>query len=238
VFKEKGGRLPAQDVSPRLPQELQSTAAWPDEGNVKEFTTDDKLAREIFDEGAYVYFPSSRAEAPHWLNRESLPTVEFDLSPKIEKRLRKPIYVEQSVEKFHQWLLAVLLEARVDIAVVKSGEVMQFQLTGNLPLALASLPVLNLVNEILQRILGDHNSHIVWLGRQNNNRLGIVSGSELKVPSIEALSAGQSTLLGIFGTILRYGDHTKWQGGLPADEITGIRGRNRPDLSADGGRAT
>jgi hypothetical protein len=60
------------------------------------------------------------------------------------------------------------------------------------------------------------------LGRQGGNKLGIATGSALKVPTIEALSAGQSTLLGIFGTILRYADHPRWQGNLLAGEVAGI----------------
>jgi hypothetical protein len=223
LFKEKGGRLPAGEVSARLSQELASAAAWPDEGSFKEFTIGDELVGKIFEEGIYAYFPSSRAEAPHWLNRESLPTAEFDTSMRVTKRLRKPIYVERSLEKFQQWLLGVLFESRSDVNVVlNTGGIPHFQPVGNLFSVLASRGVVGLANQILCRILGDQNVYFAWLGRQGGNKLGIAAGGVLKVPTIEALSAGQSTLLGIFGTILRYADHPRWQGNLPAGEVAGI----------------
>jgi hypothetical protein len=155
LFKEKGGRLVAADVSARLPQELRPAAVWPDEGSVKEFSIGEELAGKIFEDGIYVYFPSSRSEAPHWLNRESLPTADFDSAARFAKRLRKPIFVERSLEKFQQWLLAVLFESRSDIMVSNiAAGVPYFQLTGNLPLVLASRNVLELANKILHQILG------------------------------------------------------------------------------------
>lgn len=47
---------------------------------------------------------------PHWLNRESVPNRDFDLQQTFEKILRKPIFVERSIEKLVQWLLSVLID--------------------------------------------------------------------------------------------------------------------------------
>ena len=88
-FKEKGGRLSATEVVNRLSESLRPAAALVEEGSVKEFGISDEDAKKIFEEGVYAYFPSSRAEVPHWLNRESLPTPSFDVAQLISKRLRK-----------------------------------------------------------------------------------------------------------------------------------------------------
>ncbi len=83
-FKEKGGRVPPADAAARLPESMRSAASWPsDDTAVKEFAISDERAGKIFEEGVYAYFPSSRAEVPHWLNLESLPTSEFDLRRRI-----------------------------------------------------------------------------------------------------------------------------------------------------------
>src|SRR5690606_17187374 len=68
-----------------------------------------------------------------------------------------------------------------------------------------------------QQIVGDSEARFVWLGRRHPEKLGfrVSSGT---IPSLGALSAGQSTLLGIFGTILAYGD----QRGFSYNHIPGI----------------
>lgn len=225
VFKEKSGNVPAAEVATRLPESLRSTAGWADGGeSIKEFSVADAKAGEIFETGVYAYFPASRAEAPHWLNRESLPAHDFDLAPRFTKRLRKPIYVERSLEQFQQWLLTVILEARPDAVLLPGaeGQPGQFQLVGNIMRGLAAQPVLQLANRILSIILDDPNARFVWLGRGSLHKVGIVSREQMVVPALEALSGGQSTLLAIFGTLLRYADSERWQGGLPPDSVSGI----------------
>ena len=206
LFKEKAGRLPAGEISARLPEVLRPAATWPDsDESIKEFPIGDDVAGKIFQEGAYAYFPSSRAESPNWLNRESVSAVEFNLAAKFAKRLGKPLYVENSLEKFQQWLLSIILEARHDVVAVGpsiAGGEAQLQLVGNVALGFSAGTVLGFANELLRRILDDPNARFGWLGRHGTHKLGIATGSELKVPSIDALSAGQSTLLGIFELVL------------------------------------
>jgi hypothetical protein len=117
-YKEKAGTISAADVGQRTPYSITPTVSWPDDGSIKEFSLNDEQSRKIFETGVYLYFPSSRAETPYWLNRDSLPVDEFDLAPRFSKRLRKPIYVERGLDKFKQWMMSVLIDVRMDIQLM------------------------------------------------------------------------------------------------------------------------
>jgi hypothetical protein len=105
LFNEKGGHVPPDDARARLPESLHPAVAWGENDNIKQFAISDEEAGKIFEEGAYVYFPSNRAEAPHWLNQETVATAEFDVRSKFSRRSYKPIYVEKALEKLQQWIL-------------------------------------------------------------------------------------------------------------------------------------
>ena len=109
-FTEKGGRIPAAEARARLPESLQPAANWGEGDDIKNFALEKEQAGKIFQQGVYVYFPSSRAEAPHWLNTETIASAEFELQPRFKGRLSKPIYVEKALERIQQWILSVMLE--------------------------------------------------------------------------------------------------------------------------------
>jgi hypothetical protein len=182
----------------------------------------EEAAKRIFAEGVYTYFPSSRTEYPAWLNRDSLPSAEFDSAIKIARSLKKPIYVERSIDQFQQWLLSIILESRHEVAIIPNQGGAQFHLSGNVGAAFASGGVLASANEILKRILGDPEVTFVWLGRHSPHKLGVGKRGSLHIPSLSALSSGQSTLLSIFGTILRYADNPRSGSALPLNEISGV----------------
>jgi len=206
IFKEKGGKLSADDAKKRIPDSLKEAANWPEEGAVKEFNIQDSLAGKIFDQGIYVYFPSSRAEIPHWLNQEALTSPDFKSAPTMTKELRKPIFVERGLQQVEQWLLSVILEARFDLVDLGPDKNPRYQFSSDSRRSLNAGATLMQATEVLRRLLGDENAQFFWLGRQSGKKLGIESGGKLIAPSLSALSAGQSTLLATFGTILSYGD--------------------------------
>jgi hypothetical protein len=222
LFKEKVGKVPPTDAAERLPESLKAAASWAEQGSIKEFAIPDESAGKIFEEGVYVFFPSSRSEVPHWLNQESVPVADFDLSARFTKRLRKPIFLEENIRRFEQWLLSVILESRHDISLsVKDGAVAPI-LRGNVEMSFAAGTALALANTVLQAILDQDDAQFVWLGRRNNVKLGIAVGAEVVSPSLASLSAGQSTLLGMFGTILRYGDYGMKTPILSSKQIAGL----------------
>ena len=213
-FKEKAGYVVATEVVGRLADSLRVAAVWPDNDSFKDISIEDEVAGRIFEDGVYAYFPSNRSEIPHWLNRESVDLINFDDSSLFTKKLRRPILVERTINLFEQWISAVILESRVDMAEILAGDISR---------SVRPSSVLMLANRIISIILDSPGAYFVWNGRHSQRRIGIANAEKaMIVPSLDALSSGQSNLMSIFGTILRYADHSKWLGSLPADEIAGI----------------
>lgn len=231
-FQEKHGTLSPGDGMKAVGEALQAGVSWQVDAPMKQFTLDDPTAEKIFEAGAYVYFSSSRAEYPHWLNREVAPR-EFDISARFSKRLRKPIFVERSLHDFAQWILSVVSDGRIDVqaafqvlslaAMQAQGEQPQaFTMPAGVMTATQAQSALLTANEILRAVLDEPSAHFVWLGRHNPLKLGIAKAGQLALQGLESLSLGQATLLGVFGTLLRYGDDPQWNGALRASDITGI----------------
>lgn len=223
TYKEKAGTLDAAQVAQRLPAELQGAAQWPTEGSVKEMDVGEDKSRRIFEEGVYAYFPSSRSEIPYWLNRESIPETEFEVFGAFAKRLRKPIFVERGLQEFKQWVISVILESRAHVGVtIGIGNVPQLHVTGDAGEAFLGMNVWNQCNLVLQKVLDDDQVRFVWLGRKDPDKLAVAKESGIFLPNLDALSGGQSILLTLFGTLLRYGDQSQAGTALDLGTIQGI----------------
>lgn len=221
IYKEKGGSLSTEDVINSLPEPFKTYASWPKDGPVKDFPLPDEVSKKIFEQGAYLYFPSSRAETPHWLNRSSLPDADFNLVPRFTKQLKKPIYVESGLQQLKQWLLSIIVEIRADFVIMPIQNGVNIPMAQDYANALTLKPLWDSLNGILKAILNDQSARLVWTGRFSDSKMGFVkSGSNLALP-LEALSAGQVTLFNVFGTLLKYGDGTT-EGGTKPDLIKGI----------------
>ncbi len=181
----------------------------------------------MFHDGAYVYFPSSRAEVPHWLNRDAVKVDDFDLTHRISRSLQKPIFVERSLDQLKQWLLSVLIDARIDFTLLpdpKGGKLPVISAGDNILSAIAVFQnkiLWESINSILRAIFDDTSVALVWLGRHSLGRLSIQRDGAIIMPTLDALSAGQATVLSIFGTLLRYGDAAGPEQGTSA-RIEGI----------------
>jgi energy-coupling factor transporter ATP-binding protein EcfA2 len=127
-FKEKAGIVAAEDAAARLPPSLQHLANWPENESIKEFSLPDDVSRQIFEQGVHIYFPTSRSEVPFWLNRESVQNETIDLSQKLSKRLRKPIFVERGLEDLVRWILGLLIDVRIDIDVLLTAQTKEMAL--------------------------------------------------------------------------------------------------------------
>lgn len=208
-FREKGGQLRVDEVVAELPEELRPLAAWNEEGAVKEFQIEEEKSRAVFEEGAYVYFPASRYEIPNWLNVESLETEWLDIGQRYKGMLHKSIYVDRGINKILQWMLSVLLDSRCEMTLIFDKNDNQYKINPSerwatcLPTLVAWVPA---IHAILQAIFDDPAVRLVSLGRHAPGRLAVCSGDAPIAPSLDALSAGQATLLTVFGTLLRYGD--------------------------------
>jgi hypothetical protein len=221
VVCTRAGAAPPPDVlnDPEFADIRQTLA---DEGNIKTVVGNPGKVKEIFEAGVYAFFPSNRSEIPHWLNADTLEQeVQSTFTAQFDKSLKKPIVVERSISDLKSWLVDVLLDASVDLGLVLANvgwtpETFRQNLLSKIG---PNLVVYAAVNSILEAILNDPGVRIVRLGRQNRDRkIAVAKGEQLLLPSIDNLSAGQSTLLSIFGTLVRYADSRP----RPLHEIEGV----------------
>lgn len=148
---------------------------------------------------SYCFFPANRHENPHWLNLDAIrdDKEEFNLDAKFSGRLEKPIYLPSTLKENKNWLMDVVLDWHVKKLIDTSIEAIYWN------------QAVNLLQGILEKQnirfgIGERSSH--------DNRISIVendaSGKAQKtlIPSINNLSSGQTVLLNLFLTILRYSD--------------------------------
>jgi hypothetical protein len=222
AYVEKAGRLVAADVRQRAPASVTKFIAWETEGNSKTCSVSSDVAKRAYEEGAYAYFPSSRSETPYWLNQGSLPATGFDLTPRYNQQLNKPIFVEKGLEKLKQWLLSVILEVRADVQPITANNELLWVARNNIPQITAAHVHLANLNTILKTILDCQTARLTWLGRHNRAAIGFAMTDSSPALPLESLSTGQGTLFNIFGTLMRYGDGTT-AGLVPvSDFIAGI----------------
>lgn len=222
IYREKAGSVDSASLHDRVPADFIPNLNWNLEGSLKDFHIDGKRSEEIFEKGVYTYFPSSRSEAPYWLNKEAISTLEFDVDPAFSRKLTKPIYVERALASFKQWLLSVLADCRTEIWPKHNENGVEWNFRGDPQSAMISAEVLVHCNKILQAIFGDDSFRFVWMGRKSPDKIAVARGGVLAFPNLDALSTGQAILLGMFGTLLRYGDLSQSGSGVNLEEITGI----------------
>ena len=205
-YCEKSGNLDQADLTDRIGHDFPGLS-WPTEGDHKVVTGTDETLKSIFLNGAYAFFPSSRAEIPHWLNLDSLDRKpQFKFSLRFSQNLSKPIFVERGLESLKPWLLDVIVDSRFDsILLYKENDidVLRRQAIG----AIIHAKTLTNINQILKTIILDSEVRLGYLNRSfGANRLCIVRGDDLIIPSLDHLSSGQATLFSTFATIMRYGE--------------------------------
>lgn len=190
------------------------------------------FAKKDFHNSAYAYFPAYRHEKPFWANTDSVNERPNDGKNRFSNHLSKPLVCIQSAEQTASWLLDVILD---DLAKAHSNQVELFnsldQLNPNGVAEVASIKAIlspaNLIafsnaNSILTAILG-YPARFAVSPRNNNKRLHYMRTKEKNPQTlhISHLSHGQSSLLGIFCTIMRYSDTLVGQT-KKLDEITGV----------------
>ena len=222
AFIEKAGTLDADDLRQRISGTLSGYIHWDADGNTKKCTVDPHLAKNIFESGAYVYFPSSRSESPYWLNEGSIAQPAFDLVKTYGEKFKKPIFVEKGLHKLKQWLLTILLDLRADVQPVNNNNVTFWVALHGIE----RLPIVHAVwatlNSILRTILDCPTARLVWLGRHNKGGVGYSLTEKSPSLPLESLSAGQATLFNIFGTLMRYGDGTTREYAQISTSISGV----------------
>ena len=222
----QSGEVPFDEIAKDLEPFGSLNAANKDK-SLKTGDITEKLPETVFREGVYVYFPSSRHEIPFWLNEKAL---ELQSARTDEGRftgtLGKPMVLERGISELKPWMIDLLLDASADATSLVQQLARRVEDKGSGLLQALVVPLklgvsLQDLNRILRGILLRDNARIVRHHRgTGERRLQIFYGDDLAMPTLDALSAGQGTLLNVFGSTLRFGTQTKATG--TAAETEGI----------------
>ncbi len=182
--------------------------------NKKEFELD-------FIRNSYCYFPSDRFEMPYWINKDAAKGLEqFKEVEYFSGNLNRDIVVRSSLDQIKSWVLDVFLDSRADL-VFDGDRISVNKNTNDLRLLQESIKnIENLISAIVQKKV---KLDLNYRGL-NRSRIRLIDTSTYEefIPSLDNLSAGQSTLLGIFATIIQYADRADINKSINLKTIEGI----------------
>lgn len=169
---------------------------------------DQKKAQIIFESNLLTYFPSYRYEIPGYLNDPYQIKLSFANSSGISGRLKNPLEVVSGLPQLVNWIMDVVLD------IANNPNVLQTRvLFHNLNTILT--------NTIISKGLG---SLRFGIGPRSfgGTRIQVVSQStnESIYPSIFNISSGESSMLCLFGELIRQADNNI--NSIELNQISGI----------------
>ena len=197
--------------------------------NIKYWSlNDEKKIKDIFSNSVLTYFPSYRYETPSYLNAPYTIKLDYAIKSKFEGYLENQIEVVSDLPTLANWFLDVLLDMKL------KEETRLFRNGNNfLPITIPSAEktcVWDNLNKIVSSALSSkHYEGIVRLGIGTRNsgstRIAIMNDVPQKTsrcicPSIFNLSAGELSLISIFGEILRQADNN--HNNIQLNDINGV----------------
>lgn len=199
--------------------------------NIKYWSVDDKniIEKEIFSKSILTYFPSYRYETPNYLNEPYNIKLDYAIKSKFTGYLENQIEVVSDLPTLVNWFLDVLLDMKLkeETRLYKDGN--------NITIPVTIPPqektcVWDNLNKIVSNALSSksYNGTVrLGIGARNSGstRIAIMndvpSNTSLCIcPSIFNLSAGELSLISIFGEILHQADNN--QNNIQLHNINGI----------------
>jgi len=169
---------------------------------------DKKTAEKVFFNNLMTSFPSYRFEMPGYLNDPYQISLDFKKKHGFTGRLKNPIEVVSGLSTFANWIMDIVLDLRVE------GKVQDQILFQNL-------------NSIITHTLTAKNRGALRFGVGprgfGGKRIQVLENKENGeqiYPTIFNLSSGESSLLCLFGELLRQADNIR--NNIQPHEITGI----------------
>ena len=219
-YCEKSGVLEAASYSPSVKSDFTSIWNWSTEKSHKDVSANEKTVETEMINGAHAFFPASRREDPDWLNPQSLKAHPTSFSPRFDKQLDKPLWIETCAEENISWVLDVFLDSLVDPnehvllsslehirqrenteqQTALSGELLDRRrdMTNRYKLGQACKNV----ERILRAILQDRTAELILNFRNiGPSRISVKMRDGRIIPTLQSLSEGQSQLFHLFATI-------------------------------------
>jgi energy-coupling factor transporter ATP-binding protein EcfA2 len=182
-----------------------------------------KKFEKDFRENSYCFFPSDRFEYPHWLNRgNEINNLQLSDNIRHAGKLEKPILAKTSLNQIKSWILDVIVDSRCSVEPNERGyEFSPEVILGNIRSLKQSVEN---IEKILSKIMCVDIKFKLNYRTQGLGRLGIINKETCAdiIPSLDNLSAGQSTLLSMFALIVKYSDLQDLNKSIHLDEIEGI----------------
>jgi 5S rRNA maturation endonuclease (ribonuclease M5) len=218
-YIDKNGQLTLQECTNKTNGLLTLNQNWQDNNNFKHNTKtkNDSNFIQDFEANSYCYFPSDRFEYPYWINKETVKTQEqFTDYTNFTGQLNKSILLRNTLSDLKSWILDIFLdtlymhEVNIDNDQKQSISIFQISLFN----------IENILSEVLTRKVK------LKLNLRNhlNSRLKIIdaeTGEDI-LPSLDSLSAGQSSLLSIFLNITKNSDKHDLNKSLSLNLIEGV----------------
>lgn len=169
----------------------------------------EKEIRSVFENNIATYFPAYRYEQPAYLNDPYKQTYHLKQESDWSGVLPNPIEVVSGIQSLANWILDIVLDGEIfkqikSIELPKGG-IRQVNLA---PEALT----FGVLNNMISDILSSKERKKVRFGISRRDASGqrVVimtrDGNDVVSPNIFCLSSGESSLLNIFGEILRQAD--------------------------------
>jgi len=223
-YIDKNGKLTFDECKAKTNSLLTLKDKWRDETTVKNNTAtskEDDFSKD-FQTNSYCYFPSDRFEYPYWINEETVHAQEqFTDYNNFSGRLDKEILIRKSLSNLKTWILDVFLDSRTGLIFNENGNITTENSMDDIKILQKSrINIETILSAILERkVLLELN----YRG-QGNTRLKLINASTRQdiLPSLNNLSAGQSTLLSVFATIIRYSDKHNLMKSVELNTIEGI----------------
>ena len=232
-YSEKVGALDPSNYPPDFKSRFDSVWGFLDGRDDKRVLIDKAIVNSEIEENVHAFFSARRYENPDWLYNTSL---EMGLSSSItrsNRQLDKPLQVETCASENISWILDVFLDSSINPEQVQ--EFLKI-LTPDLPIQDSSSPKISdlraryalrvarqNVENILQTILQDEvTEFLLNLRDAVPSRLAIQLSNDQRIPNLQSLSEGQSQLLHLFTTIIRYSESADIQMSTRLSEITGL----------------
>ena len=199
--------------------------------NIKYWSLADKniIEKEIFSKSVLTYFPSYRYETPNYLNDPYNIKLDYAIKSKFSGYLDNQIEVVSDLPSLINWFLDVLL----DMKLKEETRLYKDDNNNIIPLTIPPQErtyVWDNLNKIVSSALSSKSyDGIVRLGigtrNSGSNRIAIMNDvppntSLCICPSIFNLSAGELSLISIFGEILHQADNN--QNNIQLNNINGI----------------
>ena len=190
------------------------------EKNNKIITKNKATIENEFNNNLVCFFPPNRYEQPHWFNKETaLDTEYFNFNKRLSHRLHKPILIQNSLKDNFKWFLDLYLDSKAEITVNNGKyELVDSDAAQN---SIIFRKGIEKIEEILNLILEETNVKLSS-GYRFQSRLALRKDNSVFLPSINNLSTGQTLLLNMFSTIIRYADMSDLNNSLNLQDIKGI----------------